>query len=391
MKVKAGELLNALQLLHNASSVFGSRYFANYFSLECDGKRLRMATSSQEAVAEAVIENVDEAEPLSAVTTTKIFRLLQLIPSNAEVKITVDENEVKISAGRSTWHVPRMNVDELPMPPLEEEEILASIPLQDSWKDFQSFLHAVSPYTEGASYIQQPSIYFQISADEGVCYCVGFARSAALIEKIPVESDTDVETLLPYNFLKPLLKSTPIELQIYASGARFIGDNWWLLIPALAVETAEHKFFRKIYEKTKDENIKVRFSVDKVTLRLALQRLKTVVDISGGAKLAGGTELRFEPQDESEEILVSAYGFGGVLLTEEALPVRNLVWETNGERMLRISSKSLHNAVDAFEKSSELEFAFAYNPNSNQLEIGRVTSPSQPRREAYFTLLRGGE
>jgi DNA polymerase III sliding clamp (beta) subunit (PCNA family) len=391
MKVKAGELLNALQLLHNASSAFGSRYFANYFSLECDGERLRMATSSQEAVAEAVIENVDEAEPLSAVTTTKIFRLLQLIPSNAEVKITVDENEVKISAGRSTWHVPRMNVDELPMPPLEEEEILASISLQDSWKAFQSFLHAVSPYTEGASYIQQPSVYFQISADEGMCYCVGFARSAALIEKIPVESDTDVETLLPYNFLKPLLKSTPIELQIYASGARFIGDNWWLLIPALAIEVAEHRFFRKIYEKTKDENIKVRFSVDKATLRLVLQRLKTVVDISGGAKLAGGTELRFEPQDESEEILVSAYGFGGILLAEEALPVRNLVWETNSERMLRISSKSLHNAVDAFEKSNELEFAFAYNPNSNQLEIGRVTSPSQPRREAYFMLLRGGE
>lgn len=391
MKVKAGELLNALQLLHNASSVFGSKYFANYFSLECDGSRLRMATSSQEAVAEVVIENIDEAEPLSAVTTTKIFRLLQLIPSNAEVKITVDENEVKISAGRSTWHVPRMNIDELPMPPLEEEEILASISLQDSWKAFQSFLHAVSPYTEGASYIQQPSVYFQISADEGMCYCVGFARSAALIEKIPVESDTDVETLLPYNFLKPLLKSTPIELQIYASGARFIGDNWWLLIPALAIEVAEHRFFRKIYEKTKDENIKVRFSVDKATLRLVLQRLKTVVDISGGAKLAGGTELRFEPQDENGEILVSAYGFGGVLLAEEALPVRNLVWETNGERMLRISSKSLHNAVDAFEKSSELEFAFAYNPNSNQLEIGRVTSPSQPRREAYFTLLRGGE
>jgi DNA polymerase III sliding clamp (beta) subunit (PCNA family) len=391
MKVKAGELLNALQLLHNASSAFGSKYFANYFSLECDGSRLRMSTSSQEAVAEAVIENIDEAEPLSAVTTTKIFRLLQLIPSNAEVKITADESEVKISAGRSTWHVPRMNVDELPMPPLEEEEILASIPLQDSWKAFQSFLHAVAPYTEGVSYIQQPSVYFQISAEEGICYCVGFARTAALIEKIPVESDAYAEALLPYNFLKPLLRVTPLELQIYASGARFIGSNWWLLIPALAVEAAEHRFFRRIYEKTKDEYIKVRFSVDKATLRLALQRLKTVVDISGSAKLAGGTELRFQPQKENGEILVSAYGFGGTLLAEEVLPVRDLTWEMNGEATVRISSKSLANAANAFEKGNELEFAFALNPNSNILEVGRVTSPSHPEREAYFTLLRGGE
>jgi len=391
MKVKAGELLNALQLLHNASSAFGSKYFANYFSLECDGSRLRMATSSQEAVAEAVIESVDEAEPLSAVTTTKIFKLLQLIPSSAEVKITVDESEVKISAGRSTWHVPRMNVDELPAPPLEEEEILASIPLQDSWKAFQSFLHAVAPYTEGVSSIQQPGVYFHISPEEGVCYGVGFARTEALIEKIPIESDAEAETLLPYNYLKPLLKVTPIELQLYASGARFIGNNWWLLIPALAVEVAEHRFFRKIYEKTKDEYLKVRFSVDKVTLRLALQRLKTVVDISGSAKLAGGTELRFQPERENGEILVSAYGFGGTLLAEEVLPVRNLVWESNGEGMVRISSKSLTNAVNAFEKGGELEFAFALNPNSNMLEIGRVTSPSQPQREAYFTLLRGGE
>jgi hypothetical protein len=391
MKVKAGELLNALQLLHNASSAFGSKYFANYFSLECDGSSLKMATSSQEAVVEAVIENVDEAEPLSVVTTTKIFRLLQLIPSNAEVKIAADESEVKISAGRSTWHVPRMNVDELPTPPLEEEEILASIPLQDSWKAFQSFLHAVAPYTEGVSYIQQPSVYFQISAEEGVCYGVGFARTAALIERIPVESDADAETLLPYNFLKPLLRVTPIEMQIYASGARFIGSNWWLLIPALAVEAAEHKFFRKIYEKTKDEYIKVRFSVDKATLRLALQRLKTVVDISGSAKLAGGTELRFQPQKENGEILVSAYGFGGTLLAEEVLPVRDLTWETNGEAMVRISSKSLANAANAFEKGNELEFAFALNPNSNILEVGRVTSPSHPERQAYFMLLRGGE
>ena len=391
MKVKAGELLNALQLLHNASSVFGSKYFANYFSLECDGSRLRMTTSSQEAVAEAVIENIDEAEQLSAVTTTKIFRLLQLIPSNAEVKIAANESEVKISAGRSTWHVPRMNVDELPMPILEEEEILASIPLQDSWKAFQSFLHAVSPYTEGVSYIQQPSVYFQVNAEEGICYGVGFARTEALIEKIPVESDADAETLLPYNFLKPLLRVTPVELQIYASGARFIGSNWWLLIPALAVETAEHRFFRKIYEKTKDEYIKVRFSVDKATLRLALQRLKTVVDISGSAKLVGGTELRFQPQKENGEILVSAYGFGGTLLAEEVLPVRDLTWEMNGEAMVRISSKSLTNAANAFERGSELEFAFALNPNSNMLEIGRVTSPSHPERQAYFTLLKGGE
>jgi hypothetical protein len=391
MKVKAGELLNALQLLHNASSAFGSKYFANYFSLECDGSRLRMATSSQEAVAEAVIENVDGAEPLSAVTTTKIFKLLQLIPSNAEVKIAVDENEVKISAGRSTWHVPRMNIDELPTPPLEEEEILASIPLLDSWKAFQSFLYAVSPYTEGVSSIQQPSVYFHISAEEGVCYGVGFARTEALIEKIPVESDADAETLLPYNYLKPLLKVTPAELQLYASGARFIGNNWWLLIPALAVEVAEHRFFRKIYEKTKDEYLKLRFSMDKATFRLALHRLKTVVDISGSAKLAGGTELRFQPERESGEILVSAYGFGGTLLAEEVLPVRNLVWEANNEVMVRISSKSLTNAVNAFEKGGELEFAFALNPNSNMLEIGRVTSPSHPQREAYFTLLRGGE
>jgi hypothetical protein len=391
MKVKAGELLNALQLLHNASSAFGSKYFANYFSLECDGSHFRMATSSQEAVAEAVIENIDEVEPLSAVTTTKIFKLLQLIPSNAEVKITVDESEVKISAGRSTWHVPRMNVDELPAPPLDEEEILASIPLLDSWKAFQSFLHAVAPYTEGVSSIQQPGVYFQISAEEGVCYGVGFARTEALIEKIPIESDADAETLLPYNYLKPLLKVTPVELQLYASGARFIGSNWWLLTPALAVEVAEHRFFRKIYEKTKDEYLKVRFSVDKATLRLALHRLKTVVDISGSAKLAGGTELRFQPERENGEILVSAYGFGGTLLAEEVLPVRNLVWGANGEVMVRISSKSLTNAVNAFEKGGELEFAFAFNPNSNMLEIGRVTSPSHPQREAYFTLLRGGE
>jgi DNA polymerase III sliding clamp (beta) subunit (PCNA family) len=391
MKVKAGELLNALQLLHNASSAFGSKYFANYFLLECDGSRLRMATSSQEAVAEAVIENVDEAELLSVVTTTKIFKLLQLIPSNAEVKISADESEVKISAGRSTWHVPRMNVDELPAPPLEEEEILASIPLQDSWKAFQSFLHAVAPYTEGVSSIQQPGVYFHISAEEGICYGVGFARTEALIEKIPVESDTDAETLLPYSYLKPLLKVTPVELQLYASGARFIGNNWWLLIPALAVEVAEHRFFRKIYEKTKDEYLKVRFSVDRATLRLALHRLKTVVDISGSAKLAGGTELRFQPEAENGEILVSAYGFGGALLAEEVLPVRNLIWEADNEGMVRISSKSLNNAVNAFEKGGELEFAFALNPNSNMLEVGRVTSPSHPQREVYFTLLRGGE
>lgn len=391
MKVKAGELLNALQLLHDASSAFGSKYFANYFSLGCDGSRLRMATSSQEAVAEVVIENVDEAELLSAITTTKIFKLLQLIPSNAEVKIAVDESEVKISAGRSTWHVPRMNVDELPAPPLEGEEILASIPLEDNWKAFQSFLRVVSPYTEGVSYIQQPSVYFQISAEEGICYGVGFARTEALIEKIPIESDADAETLLPYNYIKPLLKVTPVEMQIYASGARFIGSNWWLLTPALAIEAAEHRFFRKIYEKTKDEYLKVRFSVDKATLKLALQRLKTVVDISGSAKLAGGTELRFQPEGESGEILVSAYGFGGTLLAEEVLPVRNLVWETNGERTVRISSKSLTNAVNAFEKGGEIEIAFALNPNSNMLEVGRVTSPSHPQREAYFTLLRGGE
>jgi DNA polymerase III sliding clamp (beta) subunit (PCNA family) len=391
MKVKAGELLNALQLLHNASSAFGSKYFANYFSLECDGGKLRMATSSQEAVAEVVIENVTDAEPVSAITTTKIFRLLQLIPSNAEVKISMDESEVKVSAGRSTWHVPRMNIDELPLPPIEEEEILASIPLQGSWKALQSFIHVAAPYTEGSISFQQPSVYFQISAEEAACYCVGFARSEALIEKIPIESDADAEILLPYNFLKPLLKVTPIELQVYANGARFIGNNWWLLIPALAVEPAEHKFFRKIYEKTKDEYLKVRFSVDRATLRLALQRLRTVVDISGSAKLAGGTELRFQPEGENSEILVSAYGFGGALLAEEVLPVRNLVWEANNGVMVRISSKSLTNAVNAFEKGNELEFAFAFNPNSNMLEIGRVTSPSHPERHAYFMLLRGGE
>jgi hypothetical protein len=284
-----------------------------------------------------------------------------------------------------------MNVDELPAPPLEEEEILASIPLQDSWKAFQSFLHAVAPYTEGVSSIQQPGVYFHISAEEGICYGVGFARTEALIEKIPVESDTDAETLLPYSYLKPLLKVTPVELQLYANGARFIGNNWWLLIPALAVEVAEHRFFRKIYEKTKDEYLKVRFSVDRATLRLALQRLKTVVDISGSAKLAGGTELRFQPEAENGEILVSAYGFGGALLAEEVLPVRNLIWEADNEGMVRMSSKSLNNAVNAFEKGGELEFAFALNPNSNMLEVGRVTSPSHPQREVYFTLLRGGE
>jgi DNA polymerase III sliding clamp (beta) subunit (PCNA family) len=390
MKVKAGELLNALQLLHNASSAFGSRYFANYFSLQCDGNQLRMATSTQEAAAEAVIENITDAEPISVVTTTKIFRLLQMIPANAEVKISVSESEVKISAGRSTWHVPRMNADELPSPLLYEEEPLASIQLQDNWKTFQSFLHAVAPYTEGLASFQQPSVYMQVSVGERLCYCVGSVRSAALIEKIPIETDADAEVLLPYNFLKPLLRATPVELRIYPSTVRFVGNHWWVLLPTLTLEAAEHRKFRKLYDRVNDETVKVRFRIDKATLKLALQRLKAIADIGGEAKLAGGAELRFRPQNDGE-IHISAYGFGGTLIAEEVLPTVDLVWGMTDEKPLRIPSKSLQNAVDAFERSAELEFAVAYNPNADLLEIGRVTSPNQPTREAYFALLRGGE
>jgi hypothetical protein len=393
MLVRAGDLLKALQFLHAASSAFGSKYFANYFSLESENGLLRMRTSSPNGAAEATIEPTDEGEPISVVTTTKIFRLLQFIPQSTDVELIPDEEEIKIRADRNTWHIPLMNVEAPFMPELPEEAALAILEVESKWGMFQSFLSAVAPYTEGSGSYQQPSVYFQIDPTEGICYGVGTNRAEALIERIPVEANGQAEILLPYETLKPIInKATPSRVEIYHSGAKFVGETWWLYVPALSLEIADQRRFRRIYEKVNYETIRVSLALDRTELLLAMQRLQALADLSGAVKyMTGSIEVHIQPHSE-REIHLSSYALGGALLSEEVIPTaEEVVWPEDIEPPLRIGSRSIQNALNAFNKSTIVQFDFAYDSDRKSPTIARVTSPLQPHREVYFALLMKGE
>jgi len=386
MKVKAGDLREALQLLYYATDAFGSKYFGKYFSLESADGKLRLLASSSDAIAQVEIKDVSGDEQGRAITSAKLFKLLQLIPPTSEVQITFGENDVIISDGKSTWFIPQMQMDELPTPELTEEEMIDQISLETNWASFRSFLTNVAPYTEG-KFTLQPPVYFEICPDEGMCYCVGFSGKEALIDKIPVESTNEIKLMLPYKLLKPLTKVTPLRLEVFPSGVRFVGHNWWFLVPLLSVESADHRLFRRLYEKVTDKTIKCRVEVERKALILLLQRLKTVADISGAIKLAGGgVEAQVKPQNG--ELLFTTQAVGGGILSHEILPVRELDWDENITDPIRINTLSLQHAVDVFDKSPILQLAFTHT--DGQWNIGRVTSEAQPLREAYFALLVGG-
>ena len=393
MLVRAGDLLKALQFLHAASSALGSKYFANYFSLESENGFLRLRTSSPNGAAEATIEPTDKVEPISVVTTTKIFRLLQFIPQSTDIELIPDEGEIKIRADRSIWHIPLMNVEAPFMPELPEEAALAILDVEGKWGMFQSFLAAVAPYTEGSGSYQQPSVYFQVDPSEGICYGVGTNRAEALIERIPVEAIGQAEILLPYETLKPIInKATPSRVEIYQSGAKFVGETWWLYVPALSLEIAEQRRFRRIYEKVNDETIRVSLAMDRTELLLAMQRLQALADLSGAVKyMTGSIEVQIQPHSE-REIHLSTYALGGTLLSEEVLPTAEaVVWPEDIEPPLRIGSKSIQNALNTFNKSTIVHFDFAYDSDGKGPTIARVTSPLQPQSEVYFALLMKGE
>lgn len=393
MLVRAGDLLKALQFLHAASSALGSKYFANYFSLESENGLLRMRTSSPNGAAEATIEPTDEGEPISVVTTTKIFRLLQFIPQATDIELIPDEEEIKIRADRNTWHIPLMNVEAPLMPELPAEAALAILEVEGKWGMFQSFLSAVAPYTEGSGSYQQPSVYFQIDPTEGICYGVGTNRAEALIERIPVEATGQAEILLPYETLKPIInKATPSRVEIYRSGAKFAGATWWLYVPALSLEIADQRRFRRIYEKVNDETIRISLALDRTELLLAMQRLQALADLSGAVKyMTGSIEVHIQPHSE-REIHLSSYALGGTLLSEEVIPTAEaVVWPADIEPPLRIGSRSIQNALGTFNKSTIVQFDFAYDSDRKSPTIARATSPLQPHREVYFALLMKGE
>jgi len=394
VKVRANELLNALKLLHAASNSFGSKYFANYFTLKTNNDVLKLTTSSPTGIAEVTLSLTEPSEPIEVITTTKIFKLLQHIPAAAEVGMEIDESEIKLFVGRSVWHIPRMNVDEIPTPELPEEETIAIIPVEDKWHAFQSFLAAAKPYAEGLGNYQQPAVYFQMSADEGICYCVGATRSEALIDKIPIEVHSDVEMLVPSQLVNTLVHFTPAEMLIFPSAVQFKGNNQQVTVALLDPNLAmDYRSFRRIYEKVTPETIKASFVAERTVLTSTLQRLKAVTEIGGAAKFVGGSvEIKITPYS-SDELLLSAYALGGVILAEEVLPVKELSWdeEVPSDTPIRVTSRSLQNALTAFNKSKEVEFAFTYLPEQQMFNIGRATSGSQPLREVFFALLTGGK
>jgi hypothetical protein len=107
--------------------------------------------------------------------------------------------------------------------------------------------------------------------------------------------------------------------------------------------------------------------------------------------MTGSIEVHIQPHSE-REIHLSSYALGGALLSEEVIPTaEEVVWPEDIEPPLRIGSRSIQNALNTFNKSTIVQFDFAYDSDRKSPTIARVTSPLQPHREVYFALLMKGE